>query len=520
MDATASNHPTPPAAIVPAGPSVASWMQRYRWMILLRSFRVALDARQMIVAAAAVLAMVTGWWGLAKVFSGASDVQQLTVTYGTWPWDAAPAEATNSTYLREVPYQQVAPDGTSSIAVRHEVAPVAATTRPFVKQATIHAYFGPYTRLTAPFALLFKPGLTISGFTFLLVAGIWGVAVWGYAGGVISRMAGVRLARDERATFGPATRHALSHWGSYFWAPLMPLVGVLILGLPIFALGWLLRFDVGVLVLGIAWPLFLVLALVMGILLLGLAVGWPLMWATISVEGTDSFDALSRTYAYVYQRPLQYLWYAAVAGGLGVLAGALITLFAGAIVYLSLWCASWTAGTASTARIAAHLPQGIVGVSRFAQGEAAVVGPTEAAATSQPPTYAAPTPTVSTTPTEPISIARSSLDLAPPNEPTSGMFRAGIAVLGFWLAGVQLLLLGFGFSYFWTATTGIYLLLRYDVDATEMDVVHLEDEPAVFGLPPLETDAAGVAVVSAEEEAAPARTGSETTSAGTSAASQ
>ncbi|MBX9789303.1 MAG: hypothetical protein K2Y37_10340 [Pirellulales bacterium] len=546
MDATASSHTVSPAPVVPAGPGLSSWIQRYRWMILLKSFRLALDARQMVVASAAVLAMVTGWWGLAKVFSGASDphVQQLTAAYSTLPWqaDAATplATASGEIYVRQVPVNVTTADGASTTTMQTELVPVTDTPvqgQPFAAQASINAYFGPFTRLSTPFVLLFKPGLTISGFTFMLTAGIWGLAVWGYAGGVITRMAGVRLARDERATFGPARRHAWSHWGSYFWAPLMPLVGVLVLAIPIFALGWLLRFDVGVLVLGVAWPLFLVLALVMGILLLGLAVGWPLMWATISVEGSDSFDALSRTYAYVYQRPLHYLWYAAIAGGLGVLAGLLITVFAGAIVYLSLWCASWSAGRASTARIAAQLPQGIVGVARFADAKTAVVVSPDAASTAaavpmattvstvpnEPASTAAAVPmatTVSTVPNEPTSAAKSGLEIGPAGEATSGVFRAGVAVLSFWLAAVQVLLLGFGFSYFWTATTGIYLLLRQDVDATEMDVIHLEDEPATFGLPPLENDAAGVAVVAEEEEAEANHTSRETKSAGAAPASQ
>jgi len=35
----------------------------------------------------------------------------------------------------------------------------------------------------------------------------------------------------------------------------------------------------------------------------------------------DSFDALSRSYAYVFQRPLHYLFYALVAAVFGALAG-------------------------------------------------------------------------------------------------------------------------------------------------------------------------------------------------------
>jgi hypothetical protein len=56
------------------------------------------------------------------------------------------------------------------------------------------------------------------------------------------------------------------------------------------------------------------------------------------------------------------------------------------------------------------------------------------------------------------------------------------------------------FSYFWTATTAIYFLLRRDVDATEMDEVFLDEdqgEPAE-GLPSLRTDEAGAPVVNDE----------------------
>src|SRR5262249_12254507 len=59
--------------------------------------------------------------------------------------------------------------------------------------------------------------------------------------------------------------------------------------------------------------------LIMAVVLVGL-VGWPLMNATISTEGGDSFDALSRSYSYVYQAPWDYLGYGFVATvyGLGV----------------------------------------------------------------------------------------------------------------------------------------------------------------------------------------------------------
>ena len=46
----------------------------------------------------------------------------------------------------------------------------------------------------------------------------------------------------------------------------------------------------------------------------------------------------------------------------------------------------------------------------------------------------------------------------------------------FWVHLVFLMVIGFGYSYFWTASTQIYLLMRKRVDETEMDEVYLEEE--------------------------------------------
>ena len=63
---------------------------------------------------------------------------------------------------------------------------------------------------------------------------------------------------------------------------------------------------------------------------------------------------------------------------------------------------------------------------------------------------------------------------------------------------MRLVALGFVYSYFWTASTAIYLLLRRDEDGTEIDDVHLDGQPA-HGLPVLEKDAAGVHIVPKNE---------------------
>src|SRR5205085_2153130 len=47
----------------------------------------------------------------------------------------------------------------------------------------------------------------------------------------------------------------------------------------------------------------------------------------------------------------------------------------------------------------------------------------------------------------------------------------------FWVTLLFLMVLGFGYSFFWTASTMIYLLMRRKVDDTDIDEVYLEEEP-------------------------------------------
>ncbi len=97
------------------------------------------------------------------------------------------------------------------------------------------------------------------------------------------------------------------------------MIGVTLIALPIALLALLMRTSIGVGLAGVIWPLVLFGGFFMSLLLVGVLLGWPLMWATISVEGTDSFDALSRTYAYVFQKPLRYAAYIAIAVIIGLI---------------------------------------------------------------------------------------------------------------------------------------------------------------------------------------------------------
>ena len=439
---------------------VVAWSEILPWLSIFRTFRLAIGLRVLVMAAVAITLTIAGWAGFDWMFSGYSGYESLphqVAPSESCPWMSVtkvvpdkPNLSPSGAVAPLIPSPttsgpEVEPDATAAgLAPSDDEAegeqtpsdrPARARKRASEDWLARDAYPGPWSQLSRPFRKIFGAKVTLAGLAYLLLCGLWALAVWAFFGGAITRLVAVRLACDERITWGASLRHASSKWGAYMAAPLFPLIGVLLATVPIFVLGLFLKGGFGILLAGIFWPLALLGGVLMAILLLGLIFGWPLMWATISAEGTDSFDALSRSYAYVFQRPLHYLFYAVVAALFGLLGWLLVSNFAAGVVALTYWAASWGYGG------------------------------------------------------DPAQLVGGGYE---------GIGCVGIALIQIWVAVVKLLAVGFLYSYFWTASTAVYFLLRRDVDATEMDEVFLEEEEdqQSYGLPPLETDSQGAPVVS------------------------
>ncbi|HET6879555.1 MAG TPA: hypothetical protein VFI31_05350 [Pirellulales bacterium] len=419
-----------------------AWREIFPWLLLFRSFRISIQLWQLLLSSAGVLLTIFGWWVLAKVFGGTNEEPLKAWLdapfYQSCPWserDAGWPWKSQGPWADIDPVQLV-PQQTLDPA-RH---PVWQPAPPQLGRYPANPFYGPWRQLRAPFRQLFERKLGITGLAFLLCCCLWAAAVWALFGGAITRRAAIDLGREENVSLTASLRYAAGKWSSYFAAPLLPLVGLFICACPVLVLGLLMRFNAGLFLAGIVWPLALLAALVMALLLMALLFGWPLMWPTISTEGTDSFDALSRSWSYVYHRPLHYLFYAAVVTVLGALGWLLVAYFADWVAYLPAWAASWTAGNERM---------------------------------------------------DDVFAASDSLGT---------MGRWGAKLIFFWSGCVRLLALGFVYSYFWTASTAIYFLLRRDDDGTDLDDVHLEASYQKYGLPPLEKDTAGVPVVPNDEQ--------------------
>ncbi len=409
-----------------------AWTEICPWLVIFRTFRPAVSLQTLLPAAVAITLTVCGWSLLAWVFSGDSDasqqarLRQLVAPPQQCPWLAM----------------------TTGVPDRPTLPNVSQWTGQLAAEAgqPQDPFFGPWSVIASPLRGVFHPDVSsASELARLALQGLWSLAVWAFFGAMIARVVAVRLACGERIGTMAALRHASSKWGSYFSAPLLPLLGVLLTALPVYALGWIMRADVGVLAAALVWPLALLAGLIMAVLLLGLLFGWPLMWATIGTEGTDSFDALSRSYSYVFQRPLHYLFYAFVAAVFGALGWLLVSNFSAAVVALTYWAAGWGAGAEQTQRV--------------------VLG----------------------------------------SDGLEGTLYAGTWLIHFWIGCVKVLAVGFLYAYFWTATVAIYLLLRRNVDAAEMDEVFLDEDASEqpHDLAPIKTDEAGAPVVDDLPEVVP-----------------
>ena len=191
-----------------------------------------------------------------------------------------------------------------------------------------------------PVALLFQPKVLPVATWRLAAMGLWAVAVWGVIGGAIARIAVVQAATGEKPGLATALRFALRKVGSLVGAPLIPFVAVFAMVAFNTVFGALCRLPGGELGESVAAALLIVpilVSIVMALILLGLALGWPFMAATVATEDEDAADALSRSYSYVNQRFFRFVAHVAMAWLVGVIGLFLAIQFTAVVLGLAQW---------------------------------------------------------------------------------------------------------------------------------------------------------------------------------------
>jgi hypothetical protein len=549
------------------GPRKDSLRDYFLWTRIFHTFKVALDPKKLLLAAGGIVVMALGWWFLSWAFYNSRGVPERSAyartEQGENDYDVArkryqllETTAGPGGRLRTLPwYEDRGPNPflqlESWLASRggRETttdAPVEATP---VQARQFLVLIEPLTKFLEPVVYLFHPyGGGWNRVYFLLVV-LWTLVTWALFGAAITRMAAVQFARNEKIGMTEAVRFAASKYVSFLSAPLFPLIFIAALTLFLVIFGFFQVITVffgDIVIAGLFWPLVLLFGLIMAIVLVGL-VGWPLMYATIGAEGSDSFDALSRSYSYVYQAVWHYLWYAVVA----VVYGAIVVFFVGLMGSLMVYLGKWAVSQAPLARtldrepayLFVYAPTSYQWRSLLLEGSPAVYSGREARQSQsrivrdfldrEADVYrrratGAITPEAARARVaefrsradrridddllarekrinDDLARGKLSADAAESRRKElqaeaarekeaihagerRGQIRQdyldtmtwyntiGAVLVAFWLYLVFLLMIGFGYSFFWSASAIIYLLMRRKVDDTDLDEVHLEEE--------------------------------------------
>jgi hypothetical protein len=160
------------------------------------------------------------------------------------------------------------------------------------------------------------------------------LAVMSVAGGALCRIAALQFAQGEKPGLTEAIRFSLRRFRSFFAAPLAPIAIMLFMGLFTFLLGLAGNIPrAGELIVGLGMPLALVFGALITVILIGAVVGFGLMFPAVAYDGSDCFDSISRSFSYVYAQPSRMACYSIMAAIYGAICYVFIRFFA----FLMLW---------------------------------------------------------------------------------------------------------------------------------------------------------------------------------------
>jgi hypothetical protein len=398
------------------------------WVHLFRAFRLATRWQNLALAFAGVL-LLSGGRGLLTYAPFSAPVPPGIVAgqRTVWPWQreflAPPLPS-----IREATFGH-------ALAHPLETLDLAASRGPTV--------LAPLADFLQPARVLFHRHNSWAQVADAWLHVLLVVALGSLVGGAITRRVAVEFAGQGEPGLRESVRFAVREFPFTFGAPLISTIGIGLLLVMGRVVAWLGRIPgIGESITSILWGVLLLFSLVMALIVLGVAIAWPLMVCAHSVEGTDGFDALNRAYNYVFVRPWYALWLVLLTMLYGSVLIYFVVALTGTVVHLTEWVAAGPIDDAGLARISADAP-----------------------------------------------------DLVSFRPGPRGETRPAATVLGgLWYRGLATLLTAFVYSFFWTAATIIYFLLRKSVDAYDLDRVYLpkpmpqppKDEPPLVGIAAVE----------------------------------
>ncbi|HBG78483.1 MAG TPA: hypothetical protein DDW84_06530 [Phycisphaerales bacterium] len=260
------------------------------------------------------------------------------------------------------------------------------------------------------------------------------------AGGAICRGAAMQFSKDQIPGITPCLKFSLNKFVSLFCALIAPAILVA-------SLGYVLILLVGltanipyageiILALLFIWVLFL--GLIIASVVIWALTGGTLMFGAMGYESSDSFDIICKTFIYLRTKPWQFILYSVAAA----VYGAICYLFVRFVAFLTLVVSRYFLGV----------------IMWTDAGQAQTIGKLDAL-WSEPEFF--------------------NLTGAVPNIVRTGTESIGAFVINLEILAVAGIVLAAAMSFYFSANSIIYCLLRKKADNVSLDEVFVEAQPPV-----------------------------------------
>ena len=268
------------------------------------------------------------------------------------------------------------------------------------------------------------------------------LVVFSITGGAICRGAALQFSRSEVSAITPCLKFSLKKFVSIFCAILAPIIFVVLFGLVVILLiGLVTNIPwFGEIFLALCFIIILLAGMLMAFVIIWAVAGGNLMFGVIAYENSDAFDAISRTFVYVYSKPWRFGFYTFLAAVYGSVSYLFVRFFAFLMLTISRWFLSiiiWTEGSKAEQ-----------------MNKLDVIWPRP----------------------EFFSLLGSGLEIPKNVTESITAFIIYLAVLV--VAGI---VVAFAVSFYFSASTIIYCLLRNKVDGTVIGDIFIETEQASDG---------------------------------------
>lgn len=303
------------------------WREVFPWTALTRAFTVAVSIPVLLLASFGVGLTVSGWaiaesllvpeqLTLAPAGATTDEMESVSNQRDTFAEDTALQKAAETPF---VDGSEQIPETTVAVQPPGHFAPAMGSiadgdTRSVFERLLV----GEGLMLVADLHDMLLGGDreldAKTSYAIYIIDFVWLLIVWGFFGAMITRIAVIRIGRGEKIGLKEAMADVRKKYISYVMSPVFVLVSCFVLSLPVVLISLLLNFDIGVLLASVLWIVAIVASVGVAVLLTGFFFGWPLMWPTISAEEDgDVYEATSRTFAYTFQAPIQYLFYVSIS---------------------------------------------------------------------------------------------------------------------------------------------------------------------------------------------------------------